>query len=66
MGVGVIGCHPDANSNRGTSMSTRKWVIRVLALAVVSAVLGGALTGCESTGGSSGSVGSDGHAGHNH
>lgn len=45
-------------------MSTRRWVIRVPVLAVVSAVVFGALTGCESTGG--GYSGTDGHVGHNH
>ncbi|MBX9623090.1 MAG: hypothetical protein K2X82_04675 [Gemmataceae bacterium] len=46
-------------------MFARKWAVRVLVLAVVSAIVGGALTGCESTGGG-GYSGSDGHVGHNH
>lgn len=45
-------------------MSARKRIVRVLMLAVVCAAAAGALTGCESGGGNS--VGSDGHAGHNH
>ena len=46
-------------------MSARKWIVRVLMLVFVGVVVGGAVTGCESTGGGN-SVGSDGHAGHNH
>lgn len=50
-------------------MSARKWVVRLVFLAVVSAAALGGVSGCESTGGggySGGPVGSDGHAGHNH
>jgi hypothetical protein len=50
----------------GEIMFIRKWVFRALVLVIASAVLGGAVTGCESTGGGGGPVGSDGHAGHNH
>ncbi len=46
-------------------MFARKWVVRALVLVIACAVLGGAVTGCESTGGG-GYTGSDGHAGHNH
>lgn len=44
-------------------MFTRKWVVRVVMLVIACVVVGGAVTGCESTGGGRGS---DGHAGHNH
>ena len=47
-------------------MSARKWVVRLVVLAVVCAAVLGGVTGCESTGGSGRSVGSDGHVGHNH
>lgn len=49
--------------NRGRAMFTRKWVVRVVMLVIACVVVGGAVTGCESTGGGRGS---DGHAGHNH
>lgn len=47
-------------------MSARKWVVRLVLFAVVCAAALGGVAGCESTGGGGGSVGSDGHAGHNH
>lgn len=47
-------------------MSARKWIVRLLALVLVAAALVGGAAGCESLDGSRGSVGSDGHAGHNH
>jgi hypothetical protein len=51
------------HSNWGRVMFTRKWVVRVVVLVLACVVIGGAMTGCESTGGGRGS---DGHAGHNH
>ncbi len=47
-------------------MSARKWIARLLVLALVGAALVGGAAGCESLDGSGRSVGSDGHAGHNH
>ncbi len=46
-------------------MSARKWVVRLVVLALVCAAVLGGVTGCESTGGA-GYQGSDGHVGHNH
>lgn len=47
-------------------MSARKWIVRLLALVLMATALVGGAAGCESLDGSRGSVGSDGHAGHNH
>lgn len=47
-------------------MSARKWVVRLVVLAAICAAVLGGVTGCESTGGSGRSVGSDGHVGHSH
>jgi hypothetical protein len=47
-------------------MSARKWIVRLVALVLVCAAVLGGVAGCESLDGSGRSVGSDGHAGHNH
>lgn len=47
-------------------MTARKWVVRLLMLAVVCVIVFGGVAGCESTGGSDRPVGSDGHVGHSH
>ena len=47
-------------------MSARKWVVRLVVWAVVSAAALGGVVGCKSADSGGGSVGSDGHAGHNH
>ena len=54
------------NFTGGWDMFARKWVVRLVVLAVVCAAVLGGVAGCESTGGSGGSIGSDGHVGHSH
>lgn len=51
---------------RGNAVTLCYRMGRLLVLAVVFAGLVAGATGCESTSGGDRSVGSDGHAGHNH